>query len=82
MIQSVLEAFGLNVETAECVEFGDGLINNTWKVSDIRGVYILQKVNTNVFSNPKDIADNMAANTLVDLPILGDLGGCHNCLRT
>ena len=59
MIQSVLEAFGLNVETAECVEFGDGLINNTWKVSDIKGVYILQKVNTNVFSNPKDIADNM-----------------------
>ncbi|RZL44194.1 MAG: aminoglycoside phosphotransferase family protein [Pedobacter sp.] len=59
MIQKVLEAFGLDVETAECVEFGDGLINHTWKVSNNNCAYILQKINTNVFSAPRDISANM-----------------------
>jgi Ser/Thr protein kinase RdoA (MazF antagonist) len=59
MIEQVLEGFGLDGENAEYKQFGDGLINNTWKVSGIEGEYILQKVNTDVFSTPRDISANM-----------------------
>ncbi|RZJ85207.1 MAG: aminoglycoside phosphotransferase family protein, partial [Chryseobacterium sp.] len=60
MIEKVLDAFGLNGKVAKYTQFGNGLINNTWKISDTEGEYILQKVNTDVFSNPRDICANMA----------------------
>ncbi len=59
MIEQVLEGFGLNGKTAECKPFGNGLINNTWKVSGSEGEFILQKINTNVFSSPKEISANL-----------------------
>jgi Ser/Thr protein kinase RdoA (MazF antagonist) len=59
MIEKVLDAFGINAEFAEYTQFGNGLINNTWKVTGQEGVFILQKVNTEVFSNPRDIASNL-----------------------
>ncbi|WP_316735809.1 aminoglycoside phosphotransferase family protein [Pedobacter aquatilis] len=59
MIEKVLEGFGLDKTKAELKPFGSGLINNTWKISVPEGAYILQKINTHVFSSPKDIADNM-----------------------
>lgn len=59
MIEQVLEGFGLNGKTAEYRSFGNGLINNTWKVSGSEGEFILQKVNTNVFLSPKEIAANL-----------------------
>lgn len=59
MIEQVLEGFGLDGGTTRCVKFGDGLINNTWKVSSRDNEYILQKINTNVFSSPRDISANM-----------------------
>ncbi|RYG19895.1 MAG: aminoglycoside phosphotransferase family protein [Chitinophagaceae bacterium] len=40
-------------------KFGNGLINSTWKVSESKGEYILQKINTNVFSSPQDISENL-----------------------
>ncbi|RZL12435.1 MAG: aminoglycoside phosphotransferase family protein, partial [Pedobacter sp.] len=59
MIEKVLEGFGLDTAQAEYKPFGSGLINNTWKISSPNGDYILQKINTHVFSSPKDISDNM-----------------------
>lgn len=58
MIEKVLKAYGLEHNDCEIEPFGNGLINQTWKVSAQSGQYILQKVNTNVFQSPKDIADN------------------------
>ncbi|QKJ31089.1 aminoglycoside phosphotransferase family protein [Mucilaginibacter mali] len=59
MIEQVLAGFGLDGKVAEYKKIGNGLINNTWKVSGSGGEYILQKVNTNVFSEPKEISANM-----------------------
>ncbi|MES2829368.1 MAG: aminoglycoside phosphotransferase family protein [Bacteroidota bacterium] len=59
MIDSVLACFGLNKEAAKYKQFGSGLINNTWKVRHVEDDYILQKINTDVFSNPRDISDNI-----------------------
>ncbi len=59
MIEKVLDRFGLDGKAAKYQQFGNGLINNTWKVLATEGEYILQKVNTNVFSTPKDISANM-----------------------
>ncbi|SKA03847.1 phosphotransferase enzyme family protein [Sediminibacterium ginsengisoli] len=41
--------------------YGSGLINHTWKVTAGEEVYILQRVNTSVFSQPEKIAFNIAA---------------------
>lgn len=59
MIEEVLERFGLDKTKASYKPFGSGLINNTWKISSPAGDYILQKINTHVFSTPKDISDNI-----------------------
>ncbi|MEJ5995408.1 phosphotransferase [Pedobacter sp. Du54] len=59
MIEQVLEGFGLDGKAAKYTQFGNGLINSTWKVSGTEGEFILQKVNTDVFSNPRDISANM-----------------------
>ncbi|MGA9648694.1 phosphotransferase enzyme family protein [Pedobacter sp.] len=58
MIEKVLKAYGLEYLECEIEPFGNGLINQTWKVSAKSGKYILQKVNTNVFHSPQDIANN------------------------
>ncbi len=60
MIEQVLDGFGLDGKAAEYKRFGSGLINNTWKISTKDGEYILQKVNTDVFSTPRDISANIA----------------------
>jgi Ser/Thr protein kinase RdoA (MazF antagonist) len=39
--------------------FGTGLINHTWRVEDQGMDFILQKINTNVFKKPEDIAYNI-----------------------
>lgn len=38
-------------------DYGDGLINNTYVTDD--GKYIIQKINTNVFTNPVGMTDNI-----------------------
>ncbi|MFC3562950.1 phosphotransferase enzyme family protein [Pedobacter jamesrossensis] len=58
MIEKVLKAYGIECIDCEIKPFGNGLINQTWKVFAPDGQYILQKVNTNVFQSPVDIADN------------------------
>lgn len=57
MLQKILRAF--NIEGAEVKTFGNGLINRTWKVYAPGGNYILQRINDNVFKQPKDIAYNI-----------------------
>ncbi|MDH5365860.1 MAG: aminoglycoside phosphotransferase family protein [Cyclobacteriaceae bacterium] len=57
-MKDVLSNFGVN-DNAKCNSFGEGLINNTFLVVSSKGKYILQKLNTNVFSVPESIASNL-----------------------
>ena len=54
-------AFNLNSDDYQIEQFGDGLINFTWKVSDRDNhpQFILQRINTDVFKAPQDIAENI-----------------------
>ena len=54
MIESVLSAYGFYDNETDVQSFGNGLINNTWKITSDNKVYILQKVNDAVFKQPHD----------------------------
>lgn len=56
MLEHVLERFGVK---GDAVPFGDGHINSTYKV----GEYVLQRINTNVFTNPSGVMKNSFAVT-------------------
>lgn len=56
-MEEILKAF--DIEEAEVKPFGNGLINRTWKVYAPEKSFILQKINDNVFKQPKDIAYNI-----------------------
>jgi serine/threonine protein kinase len=57
-LSTILDQFGINVHEQGITPISIGLINSTWKIGD---AYILQKVNTQVFSKPEYIAANNAA---------------------
>jgi len=61
MLNDILKAFQLDSDEYKVQQFGDGLINHTWKVTDLNNnpKYILQQVNHSVFKSPDDIADNI-----------------------
>ena len=54
--QSILLRYGIT--GANTTTITSGLINATWKVTDGEAAYILQQINTQVFSNPSLIAAN------------------------
>jgi Ser/Thr protein kinase RdoA (MazF antagonist) len=58
-IFSVLSEYGLDRESVSIKEFGNGLINRTWKVSGNHHSYILQRINDKVFSSPEFISWNL-----------------------
>lgn len=59
MILEVLKGFDLAGPDTKYSLFGGGLINNTWKVSTADKDFILQQINTDIFSAPEKIIDNM-----------------------
>lgn len=61
MLQRVFHAFGLTAHTSKAVPFGSGLINHTWKVNSNGKIYILQRINQQVFKKPADITYNISA---------------------
>ncbi len=56
--------YGLNKNDCNIKEFGSGLINNTWLLTSGESKYILQKINKNVFIQPKLIDENI--NTIAE----------------
>lgn len=60
MFENILSIYGLDPDRAIVQQFGDGLINHTWKVSADNKNYILQKVNSEVFKKPADIDHNLS----------------------
>jgi len=59
MLSTVLQKYGIEPGTVPATPYGSGLINNTWKVNVNDKQYILQRINSDVFKNPRDIAHNI-----------------------
>jgi Ser/Thr protein kinase RdoA (MazF antagonist) len=59
MLQSVLPAYGLSEDAVTVESFGSGIINGTWKVTTPHDLFILQRINNEVFKNPETIACNI-----------------------
>jgi hypothetical protein len=60
MMSSVIRAYLPEIEQYSLRPIGSGLIHRTWKVELPEGrAYILQEVNTAVFSDPMSIAENL-----------------------
>ena len=59
MISSILKAYGIPSHDCTVEPLVSGLINKTLKISTGNQVYILQRINNNVFKSPKDIAENI-----------------------
>lgn len=60
VLKSVLSAYGFDIDSTKVEAFGSGLINHTWRVSNAEKVYILQRVNHQIFKKPEDIASNIS----------------------
>lgn len=60
MFENILHIYGLDPQQANIQQFGDGLINHTWRVHTAEKNYILQKVNSDVFKRPADIDQNIS----------------------
>ena len=58
MIKNVLATYGCSPDSI-VIPFGNGLINDTWKVEDGNKSYILQKINTGIFKHPEFISENI-----------------------
>jgi thiamine kinase-like enzyme len=58
MMEEVLHAYGCSANSI-VIAFGNGLINDTWKVEDRSKSYILQKINTDIFKHPEFISENV-----------------------
>lgn len=61
MFQEILASYGLQFDHFKITPFGSGLINATWKISNHENDYLLQKININVFKEPKRIDENLIA---------------------
>jgi Ser/Thr protein kinase RdoA (MazF antagonist) len=56
---NILLSYGLNPKQYMVHAFGAGLINHTWKVTGAENAFVLQQINSNIFTRPQDIADNL-----------------------
>ncbi len=57
-MKDIFELYGLKVDEYSIENFGSGLINHTWLISN-GNKYILQKINKDVFTNPSLIDENI-----------------------
>lgn len=59
MLNEIIKQYPIDKKELIIQPFGNGLINNTWKVTAGNKGYILQRVNTTVFKNPELIDENI-----------------------
>ena len=60
----ILSEYGINSEEIKYIKpFGNGHINSTYKIRTFSDVFILQKINHNVFKNPYKLMENIVAVT-------------------
>ena len=63
-MENAVFAFHLKGEPVECIPFGHGHINSTYKIVTDQGAqYILQRINTYVFKDPVGVMNNAGAVT-------------------
>ena len=58
-ILNIIQSFDVEDTFLEIQRLGDGLINGTFKVLGEKQNYVLQRINQQVFPNPKAIMENM-----------------------
>ena len=62
--ETIIAYFHIKGNVVECKEFGSGHINDTYKVvTDDGHVYVLQRINKNVFTDPIAVMENVSAVT-------------------
>ena len=59
MVQSILPEFPIGGNDLRLEPFGSGLINKTWRIRTGQKDYILQRINDDVFREPRLIAENV-----------------------
>ena len=59
-LKEVFAAYNLDINSTKVEPFGSGLINHTWRVRASENVYILQRINHDIFKKPDDIASNIS----------------------
>lgn len=55
----ILNQFQLEGALVNCAPYGNGHINDTYRVETVCDVYILQRINTNVFKSPTLLMENI-----------------------
>lgn len=58
MISSILQAYGISFENSLVEVIAGGLINRTWKITQGKQQFILQRINVHVFKKPHELAEN------------------------
>jgi hypothetical protein len=58
MFDFILSGYGLDEDNCSIIPYGNGLINQTWKIACNKKEWILQKINHQVFRQPLKIMDN------------------------
>ena len=58
-LTDILSLFGLKDGQLHIETISNGLINGTWKVKAEKGNYVLQQINTSIFTKPELIDDNL-----------------------
>ena len=63
-IKNITSAFVLEGTLTECIPYGSGHINDTYRLTyDTGKHYILQKMNRNIFKNPVELMENISGVT-------------------
>ena len=67
-LESIAGQFALPGVLVSCAPLGSGLINDTYEVTTSSGKFVLQKINTSIFTDPVAVMANMSA-VLQHLPL-------------
>ena len=81
--ESILNAFPFDSEIVASCTYGDGHINDTFKATSAAGTeYLVQRINTNVFTRPVELMENLIAVTAHIRKKIDDPRGCLNLIPT
>lgn len=59
MVENILASYNQSQQPIEIYQINNGLINQTWRIKNSHGEYILQKINQTIFKQPSAIAANI-----------------------
>lgn len=55
----ILQAFGIGSPVLTTASLSNGLIHGTWLITTAENKYVLQQLNTSIFTNPQAVAENI-----------------------